>query len=83
MAMGPEYLDDNYAIGERLRAERERLGLQVHELGHMCGCTVLAQKRMEAGSKPITAEYLHALHHRTDARVLWIVSGEEAPAATG
>lgn len=80
MAMGPEYLDDNYAIGERLRAERERLGLQVHELGHMCGCTVLAQKRMEAGSKPITAEYLHALHHCTDARVLWIVSGEEAPA---
>lgn len=82
MALGPEHLDDNYTIGERLRAERERLGLQVHELGHMCGCTVLAQKRMEAGSKPITAEYLHALHHCTDARVLWIVSGEEAPAAT-
>jgi len=82
MALGPEHLDDNYAIGERLRAERERLGLQVHELGHMCGCTVLAQKRMEAGSKPITAEYLHALYHCTDARVLWIVSGEEAPAAT-
>jgi len=82
MPVAPEDLDDNYAIGERLRAERERLGLQVHELGHMCGCTVLVQKRMEAGSKPITAEYLHALHHRTDARVLWIVSGEEAPAAT-
>jgi transcriptional regulator with XRE-family HTH domain len=78
-----EGLDDNYTIGERLRAERERLGLQVHELGHMCGCTVLVQKRLEAGTKPITAEYLHALHHRTDARVLWIVSGEESPAATG
>lgn len=76
MPIAPEDLDDNYAIGERLRVERERLGLLVHELGHMCGCTVLAQKRMEAGTKTITAEYLHALHHCTDARVLWIIAGE-------
>ena len=77
MPIAPEDLDDNYAIGKRLRAERERLGLQPHELGHMCGCTVLAQKRMEAGSKPITAEYLHALHQCTEVRVMWVLAGEK------
>lgn len=83
MPVAPEDLDDNYAIGERLRVERERLGLKVHELAHLCGCVDLVQKRLEAGTKPITAEYLHALHHRTDARVLWIVTGENAPPASG
>jgi len=69
-------LDDDKAIGARLRAERERLGLAVHELAHLGGRTDHTQKRYEDGSEPIPADYLHALHRRTDVRVMWIVSGE-------
>lgn len=77
MAMTPDLLDDDFAIGARLRAERERLGLQVHELAHLCGRVDLVQKRFEDGSQPIPADYLHALHRRTDARVMWIVTGAD------
>lgn len=69
-------LDDDQAFGARLRAERERLGLAVHELAHLCGRVDILQKRYEEGSLPIPADYLQALHRRTDARVMWIVSGE-------
>jgi transcriptional regulator with XRE-family HTH domain len=69
-------LDDDKAFGERLRAERERLGLQVHELAHLCGRTDHTQKRYEAGSEPIPVDYLQALHQRTDADVMRIVTGE-------
>lgn len=76
MTITPDLLDDDHAIGARLRAERERLGLAVHELAHLCGRTDHTQKRYEDGSQPIPADYLHALHRRTDAQVLWIVVGE-------
>jgi transcriptional regulator with XRE-family HTH domain len=69
-------LDDNHAFGARLRAERERLGLQVHELAHLCGRTDHTQKRLEDGREAITADYLQALHRRTDANVVWIVTGQ-------
>lgn len=69
-------LDDDPAFGARLRAERERLGLQVHELAHLCGRTDHTQKRYEDGREPIPADYLQALHRRTDANVMRIVTGE-------
>ena len=69
-------LDDDQAFGARLRAERVRLGLAVHELAHLCGRVDILQKRYEEGSLPIPADYLQALHRRTDARVMWIVSGD-------
>lgn len=69
-------LDDDLAFGARLRAERESLGLQVHELAHLCGRTDHTQKRYEEGSLPIPADYLQALHRRTHARVMWIINGE-------
>ena len=71
-----EYLDDDYAFGQRLRAERERLGLEVHELAHLCGRTDHTQRQYEEGKVPIPADYLQGLHRRTDARVMWIVTGE-------
>lgn len=76
MAITPDLLDDDHAIGARLRTERERLGLAVHELAHLCGRTDHTQTRLEDGREPITAGYLHALHRRTDARVMWIVTGD-------
>lgn len=69
-------LDDDQAFGARLRAERERLGLQVHELAHLCGRTDHTQKRYEEGREAIPADYLQALHRRTDVRAMWIVTGE-------
>jgi transcriptional regulator with XRE-family HTH domain len=69
-------LDDDLAFGARLRAERERLGLLVHELAHLCGRTDHKQKRLEDGRDAITADYLQALHRRTDANVMLIVMGE-------
>lgn len=69
-------LDDAPAFGARLRAERERLGLAVHELAHLCGRTDHTQKRYEDGREPIPADYLQALHRRTDANVMLIISCE-------
>lgn len=69
-------LDDAPAFGARLRAERERLGLQVHELAHLCGRTDHTQKRYEEGREAIPADYLQALHRRTDANVMLIISCE-------
>lgn len=68
-------LDDNPIFGARLRAERERMGLQLHELAHLCGRTDHTQKRYEHGSEAIPVDYLQALHQRTDANIIWIVNG--------
>ena len=54
-------IDDDYAFGARLREERERLGLQPHELSLKAGRTDLQQKRMEAGKTPIPIDYLQAM----------------------
>ena len=69
-------LDDDQAFGARLRAERVRIGLAVHELAHICGRVDIVQKRYEEGSLPIPADYLQALHRRTDANVMRIITGE-------
>jgi transcriptional regulator with XRE-family HTH domain len=68
-------LDDDQTFGARLRTERERLGLALHELAHLCGRVDIVQKRYEEGSLPIPVDYLQVLHRRTDARVTWIVTG--------
>lgn len=68
-------LDDDKAFGSRLRAERERLGLEVHELAHKAGRTDFTQKKYEAGEKPIPIDYLQALEARTDVDVMFLVTG--------
>lgn len=68
-------LDDDYTFGARLREERERLGLQLHELSHRAGQTDLQQKRMEAGKKPITIRYLQAMERSTDVDVGYLITG--------
>lgn len=69
-------LDDNTAFGARLRAERERLGLAVHELAHLGGRPDITQKRYEAGTSPIPIDYLQALHVRTDVDVWLVITGQ-------
>ncbi|MDA7086521.1 helix-turn-helix transcriptional regulator [Pseudomonas sp. SA3-5] len=71
-------LDDDTAFGARLRAERERLGLEVHELAHLSGRPDITQKRYEAGSTPIPIDYLQALHARSDVDVWYLVTGRRS-----
>ena len=68
-------LDDDYAFGARLREERERLGLQLHELSLKAGRTDLQQKRMEEGKTPIPIDYLQAMERFTDVDVSYVITG--------
>jgi transcriptional regulator with XRE-family HTH domain len=62
-------------FGERLLEERKRLNLEVHELAHLAGMTDYMQKRFENGTSTIPIDYLQALAARTDADVLYIITG--------
>lgn len=73
-------LDDDTTFGARLRAERERLGLEVHELAHLAGRPDATQKRYEAGATPIPVDYLQALNARSDVDVWFVITGQ--PGAT-
>lgn len=70
-----EHLDDDYAFGQRLRAERERLGLAVHELAHLGGFVDVVQRQFEAGERAIPIDYLQALLVRTDVDVPFLITG--------
>ncbi|WP_313210716.1 helix-turn-helix domain-containing protein [Stutzerimonas nitrititolerans] len=63
------------AFGARLTEERNRLGLAVHELAHLAGITDYMQKRFENGTSTIPIDYLQALAARSDADVLYIITG--------
>ena len=75
-----EQLDDDYAFGQRLRAERERLGLAVHELAHLGGFVDVVQRQFEAGERAIPIDYLQALLVRTDVDVAYLVTGRRGVA---
>ncbi|WP_312596357.1 helix-turn-helix domain-containing protein [Stutzerimonas nitrititolerans] len=62
-------------FGERLLEERKRLNLEVHELAHLAGVTDYMQKRFENGTSTIPIDYLQALAARSDADVLFIITG--------
>ena len=68
-------IDDDYIFGACLREERERLGLQLHELSLKAGRTHLQQKRMEAGKTPINIDYLQATERFTDVDVGYLITG--------
>lgn len=68
-----QFLD--HAFGARLTEERERLGLAIHELAHLAGITDYKQKRFENGSSVIPIDYLQALAARTEADVLYVITG--------
>ncbi|WP_104097567.1 helix-turn-helix domain-containing protein [Stutzerimonas kunmingensis] len=63
------------AFGARLAEERKRLCLELHELAHLAGITDYMQKRFENGTSTIPIDYLQALAARTDADVLYIITG--------
>lgn len=62
-------------FGDRLLEERKRLRLELHELAHLAGHTDYMQKRFENGTSTMPIDYLQALAARTDADVLYIITG--------
>ena len=71
-------LDDDTTFGARLRAERERLGLEVHELAHLAGRPDITQRRFEDGSQSIPVDYLQAMAVRTDLDVVYVITGRRS-----
>lgn len=69
-------LDDDRAFGQRLRAERERLGLELHELAHLAGRPDFTQKQYEAGEQLIPIDYLQALDVRSDVDIAFLITGK-------
>lgn len=62
-------------FGDRLLEERKRLNLEVHDLAHLAGVTDYMQKRFENGTSTMPIDYLQALAARSDADVLFIITG--------
>jgi transcriptional regulator with XRE-family HTH domain len=63
------------SIGERLRAERERLGLNQTVFAQGAGCQKRAQIHYERGERSPDAEYL-ARAHALGADVFYILTGQ-------
>lgn len=61
-------------IGERLREERERLGLTQESLGNAAGVQKLAQHKYEKGDRPPNALYL-AGAAAVGIDVLYVITG--------
>lgn len=64
-------------LGDRLRAERERLGLSQQELADLCGVTMRSQRNYEKGERQPDAAYLAAM---AAARIdmLYVVTGQRS-----
>lgn len=62
-------------FGERLRAERERLGLSQQELAEKCGVTMRSQRNYEKGDRQPDAAYLAAFT-AIGGDVLFVLTGQ-------
>ena len=67
-------------IGDRLREERERLGLSQGAFGEIGGVKANAQGNYEKGERSPDAEYLSAVG-KAGVDVLYVVTGRRLPAA--
>lgn len=75
MNVAHELNDTPENFGKRLAEERKRLGLQLHEMAHLAGVTDYMQKRFENGTSIIPIDYLQAMAARSDADILYIITG--------
>ncbi|WP_414502636.1 XRE family transcriptional regulator [Zymobacter sp. IVIA_5232.4 C2] len=67
----------NLSIGERLRSERKRLGLNQADLGKAGGVQLLAQSNYENGKRTPSAEYLSAVA-KQGVDVQYVLTGVRA-----
>lgn len=68
------------ALGERLREERERLGLNQEELGQIGGVNRNTQGKYEKGERSPDAAYMAALS-AAGVDMLYVVTGTRSPVA--
>lgn len=68
-------------FGERLRAERERLGLGQQEMADECGVTMRSQRNYEKGERQPDAAYLTAFT-ALGGDVLFLLAGADDRKAT-
>lgn len=68
-----------FEIGNRLREERERLGLSQPALADICGVTMRSQRNYEKGDRQPDASYLAAVS-AAGADVLYILTGQRSGA---
>lgn len=68
-------------FGERLRAERERLGLGQQELAEKCGVTMRSQRNYEKGLREPDAAYLSAFN-AVGGDVLYVLSSQRSTSVT-
>lgn len=66
------------AIGERLREQREQLGLNQEELGHLGGVNRNTQGKYEKGERNPDSAYLSAVA-AAGLDVLYVITGERKP----
>ncbi len=62
-------------IGDRIKSERERLGLSQEAFGAIGGVKKLAQLNYEKGKRSPTGEYFECLRQNKDIDVNYIVTG--------
>ncbi|MBV4452104.1 MULTISPECIES: helix-turn-helix domain-containing protein [Pseudomonas] len=65
-------------VGDRLREERERLGLNQTDFGMLLGVSRGTQKNYELGANSLDLRYVSALtEHKVDAA--YVLSGHRSP----
>ncbi|CAN2976044.1 MULTISPECIES: helix-turn-helix domain-containing protein [Pseudomonas] len=69
-------------FGERLREERERLGLSQQQLADLCGVTMRSQRNYEKNERQPDASYLEAFA-RSAGDVLYIITGKYSATECG
>lgn len=69
-----------FEIGDRLREERERLGLSQVALADACGVTMRSLRNYEKNDRQPDASFLASLAS-TGADVLYILTGQRSAAA--
>ncbi|WP_122300423.1 helix-turn-helix transcriptional regulator [Pseudomonas syringae] len=62
-------------FGERLREERERLGLSQQELADLCGVTMRSQRNYEKGERQPDTSYLEPFA-QAGGDLLYIITGQ-------
>lgn len=68
-------------FNERLKEERNRLGMNQTDFGEGCGVTKQAQLRYEKGERKPDSEYLNKAH-ALGVNVAYVLTGERGNATT-
>lgn len=74
---------DLIAIGQRLKAVREKARLPQEEFGQRLGIVLRTYASYERGERPLSVEGLKALYEEFQVDPIWLLFGPEAGAQQG